>query len=169
MTGKMKMLARIRHIFQDIQKFHRYFVYRMYHINDNDPDIRVIFLLIFIHFAHVLTFFFLALEFLSFNLYVFSKIELILLMTLFIILHYILFYKPEKWSLRCTRYPADAGKKTAGSRAGCKQVLPSQTSSHCSYINAPKRSRYACTSGSSWTFQFINHTNIHAYRQCSSP
>ena len=97
MTGKMKMLARIRHIFQDIQKFHRYFVYRMYHINDNDPDIRVIFLLIFIHFAHVLTFFFLALEFLSFNLYVFSKIELILLMTLFIILHYILFYKPEKW------------------------------------------------------------------------
>ena len=75
MTGKMKMLARIRHIFQDIQKFHRYFVYRMYHINDNDPDIRVIFLLIFIHFAHVLTFFFLALEFLSFNLYVFSRID----------------------------------------------------------------------------------------------
>lgn len=96
MTCKMNMLTRIRHIFPDIQKFHRYFVYRMYHINDNDPDIRVLFLLTMVHMCHLLTLNFIVTEFLSFD-YILTKTELILFLSFFFILHYILFYKPEKW------------------------------------------------------------------------
>lgn len=90
MTGKMNMLTRIRHIFPDILKFHRYFVYRMYHINDNDPDIRVLFLLTMVHMCHLLTLNFIVTEFLSFD-YILTKTELILFLSFFFILHYIFF------------------------------------------------------------------------------
>ena len=40
-----------------IQKFYRYFVYRIYHINNNDPEMKVISFIFMVHSSLVLSFF----------------------------------------------------------------------------------------------------------------
>ena len=77
-------------------RFHRYFVYRIYHINNNDPAIRVFLLLTMVHMCHLLTLNFIVTEIFSVD-YVWSNTALIVFFSIFSILHYFLFYKPEKW------------------------------------------------------------------------
>lgn len=80
-----------------LRKFYRYLIYRIYHINDNDPEIKVIMLLCIIHSFHLFTCMYLILGLFSTNLFVLNKMELFVAYLLFLALHYFIFYKPQKW------------------------------------------------------------------------
>lgn len=80
-----------------LRRFYRYLIYRIYHINNNDPDLKVLGILTFIHTSHIFTCMFLALWLFSIDLFNFEKIELFIISILFFALHYYLFYKPQKW------------------------------------------------------------------------
>lgn len=80
-----------------LRRFYRYLIYRIYHINNNDPEIKVIALLCIIHSFHLLTCMYLILGVFSINLFVLGKTELCTLILLFLALHYFIFYKPQKW------------------------------------------------------------------------
>lgn len=79
------------------RRFYRYLIYRIYHINNNDPDIKVVTLLCIIHSAHLFTCMYLILGIFSINLFTFNKLELFIAYILFLALHYYIFYKPQKW------------------------------------------------------------------------
>lgn len=80
-----------------LRRFYRYLIYRIYHINNNDSDLKVLGILTFIHTSHIFTCMFLALWLFSIDLFNFEKIELFIISILFFALHYYLFYKPQKW------------------------------------------------------------------------
>lgn len=80
-----------------IRKFYRYLIYRIYHINNNDPDLKVIGLLTLLHSSHVFTCMYLVLGLFSIDLFILEKSEFFIIYILFFALHYFLFYKPQKW------------------------------------------------------------------------
>ena len=94
-----------------IQKFYRYFVYRIYHINNNDPEIKVIMLLCIIHSFHLFTCMYLILGLFSTNLFVLNKMELFVAYLLFLALHYFIFYKPQKWEEYFKEFESETKKE----------------------------------------------------------
>ncbi|MEE1260057.1 MAG: hypothetical protein U0K66_07730 [Paludibacteraceae bacterium] len=78
-------------------RFYRYFIYRIYHINNNDPDLRVVGILAFVHMAHIFTLSLVISELFSIRLFTIEKPELYIFLLVFGLLHFIIFYKPQKW------------------------------------------------------------------------
>ena len=78
-------------------KFYRYFIYRLYHLNNRDQVFRVLFFLYTIHLFHFVTYEFLILRLLSINFYVPQKAVLYVFLLIFFAIHYVLFYNKEKW------------------------------------------------------------------------
>ena len=80
-----------------IQKFYRYFVYRIYHINNNDPSMKVIMFICMVHGSHVLSGLFILSIIFSFDYSGLDKSEVSLLALLFCLLQLFIFYNPNKW------------------------------------------------------------------------
>ena len=80
-----------------IQKFFRYFVYRIYHINNNDPDMKVISFICLVHGSHILSCLFILSIIFSFDYSGLDKSEVSLLALLFCLLQLFIFYNPNKW------------------------------------------------------------------------
>ena len=80
-----------------IQKFYRYFVYRIYHINNNDPSMKVIMFICMVHGSHVLSGLFILSIIFSFDYSGIDKSEVSLLALLFCLLQLFIFYNPNKW------------------------------------------------------------------------
>ena len=80
-----------------IQKFYRYFVYRIYHINNNDPSMKVIMFICMVHGFHVLSGLFILSIIFSFDYSGLDKSEVSLLALLFCLLQLFIFYNPNKW------------------------------------------------------------------------
>ena len=78
-------------------KFYRYFIYRIYHLNNDIPVIRVLGYLSFMHASHLLCYVFFLSRILCVNLIVLGKLEKYIDAIIFLGLHYILFYNKEKW------------------------------------------------------------------------
>ncbi len=80
-----------------IQKFYRYFVYRIYHINNNDPEMKVISFLFMVHGSLILSFFII----LDINFDIFppglNKSHVSLLALLFFAIHFLILFRPSKW------------------------------------------------------------------------
>ena len=80
-----------------IQKFYQYFVYRIYHINNNDPSMKVILFICMVHGSHVLSGLFILSIIFSFDYSGLDKSGVSLLALLFCLLQLFIFYNPNKW------------------------------------------------------------------------
>lgn len=80
-----------------IQKFYRYLVYRIYHINNNDPEMKVMMFICIIHTCHVISVFFILSIIFNFDYPDLDKSELSLLALLFFALQFLIFFRPSKW------------------------------------------------------------------------
>ena len=80
-----------------IQKFYRYLVYRIYHINNNDPEMKVISFIFMVHSSLVLSFF-IILD-INFDIFPpgFDKSDMSLLALLFFAIQFLIFFRPNKW------------------------------------------------------------------------
>lgn len=80
-----------------IQKFYRYFVYRIYHINNNDPEMKVISFIFMVHAAHVFSILFILSIIFPFDYPDWDKSEVYILVLLFFALQFLIFFRPSKW------------------------------------------------------------------------
>lgn len=81
-----------------IQKFYRYFVYRIYHINNNDPEMKVMMFICMVHCS--LTLSSLIILDIIFNIgypHDLDKSEWTLLVLLFFSIQFLIFFRPSKW------------------------------------------------------------------------
>ena len=80
-----------------IQKFYRYFVYRIYHVNNHEPEINVMVILGMIHGSHVLSCLFILSIIFSFDYSGLDKSEVSLLALIFFAIQFLIFFRPNKW------------------------------------------------------------------------
>ena len=80
-----------------IHKFYRYLVYRIFHFNNDSPEINVMVILGMIHGSHVLSCLFLLSIIFSFDYSGLDKSEVSLLALLFFATQFLIFFRPSKW------------------------------------------------------------------------
>lgn len=80
-----------------IQKFYRYLVYRIFHFNNDGPEINVIVILGMIHGSYVLSCLFLLSIIFPFDYPDLDKSEVYILALLFFAIHFLIFFRPSKW------------------------------------------------------------------------
>lgn len=80
-----------------IQKFYRYFVYRIYHVNNHEPEINVMVILGMIHGSYVLSCLFILSIIFPFDYPNFDKSEVYILALLFFATQFLIFFRPSKW------------------------------------------------------------------------
>ena len=80
-----------------IQKFYRYFVYRIFHVNNDGPEINVIVILGMIHGSYVLSCLFLLSIICPFDYPDLDKSEVYILALLFFATQFLIFFRPNKW------------------------------------------------------------------------
>ena len=80
-----------------IQKFYRYFVYRIFHVNNDGPEINVIVILGMIHGSYVLSCLFILSIIFPFDYPNLDKSEVYILALLFFALQFLIFFRPNKW------------------------------------------------------------------------
>lgn len=80
-----------------IQKFYRYLVYRIFHFNNDSPEINVMVILGMIHGSHVLSCLFILSIIFSFDYSGLDKSEVSLLALIFFAIQFLIFFRPNKW------------------------------------------------------------------------
>lgn len=80
-----------------IQKFYRYFVYRIYHVNNHEPEINVMVILGMIHGSYVLSCLFILSIIFPFDYPDLDKSEVYILALLFFATQFLIFFRPSKW------------------------------------------------------------------------
>ena len=80
-----------------IQKFYRYFVYRIFHFNNDSPEINVMVILGMIHGSYVLSCLFILSIIFPFDYPDLDKSEVYILALLFFALQFLIFFRPSKW------------------------------------------------------------------------
>ena len=80
-----------------IQRFYRYLVYRIFHFNNDSPEINVMVILGMIHGSYVLSCLFLLSIIFSFDYSGLDKSEVSLLALLFFATQFLIFFRPSKW------------------------------------------------------------------------
>lgn len=80
-----------------LHNFYKRFVYTIYHINKNDQEIKVMTFLCMVHGSHVLSLVYVLSKIFSFRCTGLSKSEFTFIGIIFLILQYIIFYRPNEW------------------------------------------------------------------------
>ena len=80
-----------------IQKFYRYLVYKIFHFNNDSPEINVMVILGMIHGSHVLSCLFILSIIFSFDYSGLDKSEVSLLALIFFAIQFLIFFRPNKW------------------------------------------------------------------------
>ncbi len=80
-----------------IQKFYRYLVYRIFHFNNDSPEINVMVILGMIHGSYVLSCLFILSIIFPFDYPDLDKSEVYILALLFFATQFLIFFRPSKW------------------------------------------------------------------------